>query len=127
MKPIIVCLVATLVATPTFANDFSGKSGGCNALLCSSRRVVDLDNHVRGLSTRHQNNGAVKDLSTKVLQRKSAAAKRTELVRFFAFTDAMDATEMEKQVERRLNDGQADKVSNADVRKLVDILNGENE
>ena len=126
MKAIVFPLVASLLAAPAFANDLSGNKGFCSVLMCSQRRVADLDAHVARLSSKHQNNTAVRDLSTK-LAGKTLAGKRGELVKFFAFTDAMDATDAEKQVERRLNDGQSDKVSNDDVRKLVAIVNGDNE
>ena len=126
MKRIAIYALAGLAAVSSFANDFSGKGGACNALLCSQRRVADLDTQVGRMNAKHRDNAAVRELSTK-LAGKNAVTKRSELVKFFAFTDAMDSTAMEKQVERRLNDNQSDKVSNDDVRKLVGILNGDNE
>lgn len=126
MKTLVLTWVASLLAVPALSNDLSGNKGFCSVLMCSSRRLTDVDAHVAKLKAQHPSNTAVGELAT-ALGAKGVPAKRAALVKFFAFREGLDATEMEKRVEHRLNDGQADKISNDDARKLVSILNGENE
>lgn len=125
-KIVIGMSLAFLAMAPAFANDFSGKSGGCNALLCSARQVADFEKEAKRLEKTHPTNVAVKEL-VHSLEQKPAQGKRAELAKFFAFHKEMDATDKQKAIERRLNDGQSDKLTNAEIDALVAILEGQTE
>jgi len=99
-------------------------NGDCLTLLCSSKKVTQFEIEVKAVRARHPGNAAVNDLAVQLGAAISPNAKNAVVVKFFALKGAMDSNDLEKTMESRLNDGQSDKVSNADVQRLTDVFVG---
>lgn len=99
-------------------------NGDCLSLLCSAKKSSEFEREVKSLRARHPENAAVSDLATQLGRAADAKSKNAVVVKFFSLKSAMDESDLEKSMERRLNDGQTDKVTNADTRRLTDVFVG---
>jgi len=126
-KTINTILTLAIVASAAFGNnDLVRNKGFCKVRTCSSRRGVDLEVQTRRLRAKHSQNTAIGELAVR-LEGKAGKTQSAEAVRFFAFTDSVDSTDLEKAIERCLNDGQSDKLSNDEIQMLSDVLTGANQ
>lgn len=103
----------------------SGSDGRpCAGPFCSARKAADVERMVGTLRAKHPGNMALVDLGRKLAAASSSQAKGTATAEFFALKSAADDNDVEKAIDRRLNDGQSDKLTNAEVRALADVLSG---
>jgi len=127
MKEAMTVLL-TVATTLAFANGGrNGDPGDCfGALLCSSRRAAEFEQSVNGARRAHPSNVALAKLESD-LAGKSATEQKKILVTSLELAPGCDETTLEKALDRKLNDGSSDKLTNQEVRTLVDVLTGTRE
>lgn len=121
-KKLTVALAAFTFAGGAMAGDQQHKEN-CIGSACSSRKAAEFESEVNRVSKKHPENAAIRDLATK-LKGKKASEQNGVLKDFFALDKAVDETAMEKSIDAKLNDNASDKLTNAEVRRLADVLTG---
>ena len=121
-KKMTVALVLTAFSGPAFAGDPKRKEN-CIGGACASRKAADFENEARSLAKKHPENAALREL-TKNLQGKSPTQQNALVKTYFQLDQAADETAVEKAIDRKLNDNSGDKLTNAEVLRLADVLTG---
>lgn len=121
-KRLTVALALLAFSTGALAGDPQHKEN-CIGSACSSRKAADFENELKRARKAHPENAALKELATK-LSGKRPAEQNATLKTFFQLGNGADDTTVEKAIDKKLNDGSADKLSNAEVLRLADILTG---
>ena len=121
-KKITVAVALLAFTGSAFAGDTQHKEG-CMDNECASRKAADFEKEVKKAEKAHPENAALKDLATK-LKGKRPSEQNAVLKAFFALGNGADETAVEKSIDQKLNDGAADKLTNAEVLRLADVLTG---